>query len=79
VLQQLARPVDVRQAQRAGADAEHVVVDEVVVLAGRLVDAVDVGRADQVRFGDGQAVGTAVDLPRAREDDLDAGIVARGS
>src|SRR6185503_7536959 len=39
VSQQLARSVDVREAQRARADAEHVVVDEMVVLAGRLVDA----------------------------------------
>src|SRR5882724_9686430 len=39
VLDQLARPVDVRQPQRAGADAEHAVVDEMIVLACGLVDA----------------------------------------
>src|SRR5204863_10006583 len=43
VFDQLPRSVDVRQPERAGADAEHVVVDEVIVLAGGLVDAVDVG------------------------------------
>ena len=46
VLEQLARAEDVGEPQRAGADAEHVVVDQVVVLAGRLVDAVDVGRLE---------------------------------
>ena len=45
---QLPRAVDVGQPQRAGAHAEHVVVDEVVVLAGRLVDAVDVGRPHEM-------------------------------
>src|SRR5580765_144901 len=34
---QLARPVDIGEPQRARADAEDVVVDEVVILAGRLV------------------------------------------
>ena len=71
-LMQLARAVDVGQAQRAGADAEDVVVDQVVVLAGRLVDAVDVGRPHEVRFVDRQRIGPAVDLARAGEDDLHA-------
>ena len=39
------------EAQRAGPDPEHVVVDQVVVLAGRLVDAVDIGRPNEVPFG----------------------------
>ena len=56
VLDQLARTVDVGQAQRAGAHAEHVVVHEMVVLARRLVDAVHVGWLHQVLLGDGQAV-----------------------
>src|SRR5688572_2945566 len=38
VTQQLARTVDVGKAQRAGAHTEDVVVDQVVVLAGGLVD-----------------------------------------
>ena len=75
VADQLPRPVDVGQPQRAGADLEHVVVDEMVVLARRLVDAVDVGRLHQVLLVDRQRVGTAVDLARAGEDDLGAGIV----
>ncbi len=57
------------------AHAEDVVVDEVVVLAGRLVDAVDVGRPHQMTLGDRQRVGLAVDLPGAGVDDLGARIV----
>ena len=48
VADQLPRAVDIREAKRAGADAEHVVVDQMVLLARRLVDAVHVGRTDQV-------------------------------
>ena len=68
VPQQLARAVDVGQPQRAGAHAEDVVVDQMVVLAGGLVDAVDVGRPHQVPLGDRQVVRLAVDLPRAGVD-----------
>ena len=75
VLQQLARAVHVGQAQRAGADAEHVVVEQMVVLARGLVDAVDVGRPHEMRLGHGQAVGLAVHLPRAREHDLHRRVV----
>ena len=70
VSNQLPRTVHVRQPQRAGTHAEHVVVDEVVVLAGRLVDAVDVGRPHEMRLVDRQGVGAPVDLPRAGEHDL---------
>src|SRR5688572_7396877 len=45
---ELARPVDVGQPQRARADAVHTVVDEMVILAGRLVDPVDVRRPHEV-------------------------------
>src|SRR6185369_17745841 len=62
VTNQLPRAVDIGQAQRAGAHAEDVVVDEMVVLAGRLVDAIDIGRSNQVRLTDRQRIGTAVDL-----------------
>ena len=48
VANELAGTVDVGQPQRTRTDAEDVVVDEVVVLAGRLVDAVDVRRPDQM-------------------------------
>ena len=48
VLDQLPRAVDVGQPQRGGAHAEDVVVEQVVVLARRLVDAVDVGGPDQM-------------------------------
>ena len=72
---QLTRAVDVGQAQRAGAHAEDVVVEQVVVLAGGLVDAVDVGRPDEMRLVDRQAVGPAVDLSRAGVDHPHAGIV----
>ena len=76
VLEQLTRSVHVREPQRAGADAEDVVVDQMVVLAGGLVDAVHVGGPDQMRLGHRQRVRTAVDLSRPGEDDLHAGVVA---
>ncbi len=69
---QLARTVHVGQAQRARPHLEDVVVQQVVVLAGRLVDPVDVDRAHEMIFGDRQGVGLAVHLARAREHDLDA-------
>src|SRR6185437_15361209 len=72
---QLTRPVDVGEPQRAGADAEHVIVEQVIVLAGGLVDAVDVDRPHEVRLVDGQAIRLAVHLARAREDHLHAGIL----
>src|SRR5437899_1671390 len=54
VFDQLPRAVDVRQAKRARAHAEDVVVQKVVVLARGFVDAVDVRWPDEVRLGDGQ-------------------------
>ena len=71
VLDQLARAVDVGQPQRAGAHAEDVVVEQMVVLARGLVDAVDVDRPHQVVLVDRQAIRLAVDLARAGEDHLD--------
>jgi hypothetical protein len=56
--------------RRTGANAEDVVVDEVVVLTRRLVDAIHVGRSNQMRFADWQRVGTPVYLPCASVDDL---------
>ncbi len=76
VLHQLARTVDIGQAQRAGADAEDVVVEDVIVLAGRLVDAVDVGGPHEVRLGDRERVGLPIYLARAGEHDLHARVVA---
>src|SRR4051812_1296552 len=75
VFQQLPRAVDIGQSERAGADAKHVVVNEVVVLAGGLVDAVDVGRPHQMRFRNWQRVGAPVHLARTGEDDLDVRVV----
>ena len=72
---QLARPVHVGESQRAGADAEDVVVEEMVVLARGLVDAVDVGGPDEMALVHGQPVGPAINLPRAGVDDADARIV----
>ena len=46
VLDQLTGAVHVGQAERTGAHAEDVVVHQVIVLACRLVDAVDIGRLD---------------------------------
>ena len=64
---QLARTVDVRETQRAGANAEHVVVEQVVILAGGLVDAVDVYGADEMILVNGQPFGPSVNLSRSRE------------
>ena len=75
MFQQLSRPVHVRQSERARAHAEDVVVDQVVVLARRLVDAVDVGRPHEMRLGDGQEVRAPVDLSRAGEDDFHRRVV----
>ena len=75
VFQQLPRTVDVGQAQRGGAHAEHVVVDQMVVLARRLVDTVDVRWPHEMRLGDRQTVRTAVDLPRAGEHHFHGRIV----
>ena len=54
LLRWLLRSVHVREAKRAGASAEDVVVDQVILLAGRLVDAVHVGWTNEVRFADRQ-------------------------
>ena len=70
VFDQLPRAVDVRQAKRARAHAEDVVVQQVVVLARGFVDAVDVRWPDEVHFGDGQRFGPAVHLARAGEHEL---------
>ena len=75
VLDQLPRTIHVGQPQRARAHAEHVVVDQVVVLARHLVDAVHIGRPHQLRLVHRQRIGPPVDLPRAREHDLRARVV----
>src|SRR6185503_13207966 len=75
VLDELARSVGVGEAQRGAADAVHGVVDEVVELAGDLVDAVDVRGVEQMGLVHGQPHGLAVDLARPRVDDLHSGVV----
>ena len=64
---ELPRPVDVGQPERAGADVEDVVVEKVVVFAGGLVDAVHVDRPHEMALGDRQRVGFSVHLARARQ------------
>ena len=76
VLDQLARAIHVGEAQRRGADAEHIVVEQVVVLARRLVDPVDVGRPHQVALVHRQVIGAAVDLARAGIDHPHRRVVA---
>ena len=75
VFDQLARAIDIGQPQRRSTDAEDVVVDEMVVLAGRLIDPVDVSRPNQMFLGDWQIFRLAIDLTGARIHHLDAGIV----
>ena len=70
VTEQLTGTVDVGQAQRARAHAEDVVVDQVIELAGHLVDAVDIGGANEMVLVDRQARRLAVDLPGAGEHDF---------
>ncbi len=70
-----ARAVRIGQAQGAGADAIDVVIDDVVPLPRRLVDAVDVDGAHQMPLIHRQVVRHPVDLARAGIHDLDAGIV----
>ena len=68
------RSVGVGQPQGAGTNSVDVVVEDVVRLAGCLVDAVDVHGSHQVLLVHGHVLRAAVDLPRAGEDDLDVGI-----
>ena len=79
VSNQLTRPVHVPQPKGAGADAEHVVVDQVILLARRFVDAVHIRRSHQMRFVHGKRVGPTVDLPRAGEDDFRVRVVMTAS
>src|SRR5204863_5603040 len=53
VFDQLARTVHVRQAERTGREAKHVVVEDVGVLAGSLIDAVDIHGPYQMCVRDG--------------------------
>ena len=69
------RSVGVRQAQGARADPIHVVVEDVVSLAGCLVDPVHIHGKDRVVFVHRQVRRPAVDLAGAREHDLDLGVV----
>ena len=73
VLQQLPRTVDVGQPEGARAHAEHVVVEQMVMLAGRLLmPFTSAGWTRCVRHR--QALGLAVDLPGG-QDDLDPRVV----
>src|SRR6185312_939416 len=69
ILDPHSRAIDVGQAQRAALDPVDVAEQQVVALAGDLVDAVDVGRTQRVRLVDREVLRPAVDLPRARMDD----------
>ena len=71
---ELAGAVGVGEPQRGGADPVHLVVDEVVELAGDLVDPVHVHRLQEVLLVDRQVEGLAVDLARAGVDDLELGV-----
>ena len=71
---ELAGAVGVGEPQRGGADAVHLVVDEVVELARDLVDPVHVHRLQQVLLVHRQVERLAVDLARARVDDLELGV-----
>ena len=75
VADELARPVGVGEAQRRGADAVHRVVDQVVELAGDLVDAVHVRGVQQVGLVHGQALRLAVHLAGPGVDHLHVRVV----
>jgi hypothetical protein len=74
VTDQLAGAVGVGEPQRRGADPVHLVVDQVVELAGDLVDPVHVHRLQEVLLVHRQVEGLAVDLARAGVNDLDLGV-----
>lgn len=70
----LARAVGVRQAQADGAQTVETMVQQMIILGGKFVDAVDVGRRDAMRFINRQVKGLAVNLSRAGENDFDVRI-----
>ena len=69
------RPVGVRQPQHRHGQAVHAPVEQVVPLAGGLVDAVHVDRVDRVRLVDREVPRPSVDLARPREHDAEGGVV----
>ena len=75
MLDQLPRAVGVGQAQAARSQAVGAVVDQVVPLAGQLVDAVDVGGPVAVFLVQRQVERPAVALTRAGVDDLGIRVV----
>src|SRR5712692_10020898 len=72
VLYSHARAIGVGQPQRTTAHPVYVVIERVIGLAGHLVDAVDVDRSQDVLLVDRHVVRATVDLPCAREDNVDA-------
>ena len=69
VLDAHPRPVRVRQPQHGDADAVDLPVEQVVPLAGELVDPVDVDGGERVALVDREVARAPVELARAREDD----------
>lgn len=67
--------VGVGEAQGTGAQAIHVVVEDVIPLAGQFVDAVGVGGADGMLLVNGEMVRLAIELTRAGKDDLHGRVV----
>ena len=70
-----SRAVRVRQPQHARPDPVDVAVEEVVPLAGRLVDPVHVDGRDRVALVDRKVPRAPVELARAREHDRDVGVL----
>ena len=68
-LQILPGAVHVRQPQGDGSHAVHRAVQPVVLLAGKLVDTIDVARVGGVCFVDRQVARPPVHLARARVHD----------
>src|SRR5713226_7127170 len=76
VLDPHARAVRIGQPERHRAHSVDIAVEDVVPLAGHLVDAVDVGGPEQVPLVHREILGPAIDLSGARVDDANRGVVA---
>src|SRR5229473_3585076 len=71
ILDPHARSINIGQPQRAGVDSIGIVKQQVIGLAGHLVDAVDIGRPQRMLLVDRQIAWPAVDLPRPGMHDGD--------
>src|SRR5207248_5396449 len=70
-----ARPVSISKSQRGCADSINVVVENVIPLAGHLIDSVYIDGPEEMIFVDRKVIRFAVHLSSAREHDLNRRIM----